>query len=188
MQKQTTEIVFHARAGQGSKSAAHLLAEAAFDEGKYARAFPEYGPERAGAPMKAYVRLSKVPIKTYSSIEEADVLIVIDPSLLTTDLVSELNKEGLLLVNTNQSAEWVKKKTGYKGKVATVDATGIAIDLLKDDLPNTAMLGAFTRVTEIVDLKTITNRVKRFFMEKQKYEQAQLNVEAIKRGYTEAKQ
>ena len=188
MPQEAAEIVFQARAGQGAKSAAHLLAEAAIEEGKHVKAFPEYGPERAGAPMKSYVRLSDKPVKTYAAIEEPDVLAVIDQSLLSPEITSGLKKDGLLLVNTTGTKDSVKEKTGYNGKIATVDATGIAIDTLNDDLPNTAMLGALVRVTEILEMKTITNRVKKFFLEKQKHEQSQANVNALKRGYAEVKE
>lgn len=183
MPKEIFEIVFHARAGQGAKSAAQLIVEAALEEGKYIQSFPEYGPERAGAPMKAFARISKKPIKTYASIEEPDAVVVIDSSLVNQEITEKLSKQGVLLVNTDKTPEWARKKTGYKGKVHTIDATCISLEVLGKDLPNTTTLGALIKLTNIVDLKTVADKVKKFYIERQKNELAQANVNAIKRGY-----
>lgn len=183
MPKEIFEIRFHSRAGQGAKSAAHLIAEAALDEGKYMQSFPEYGPERAGAAMRAYVRISKKPIKTYATVENPDTIAVIDPSLLNKDIADGATKDSVLIVNTKECPDSIRKKTGFHGKIYTVDATGIALETLGNDYPNTAIIGAIVKVTEIINLKTITDRVKRFFLEKQKHEEAQTNTVAVKRGY-----
>ncbi|MFH0752772.1 MAG: 2-oxoacid:acceptor oxidoreductase family protein [archaeon] len=187
MPKEVFEIVFHARAGQGAKSAAQLIVEAALEEKKHIQSFPEYGPERSGAPMRAFARISKKPIKTYATIENPDAIVVIDPSLLSPELVKDINKDGILLVNTCEPIDWIRKKTGYKGKTYTVDGTGISIELLGKDLPNTTVLGALVKATNIVELKSLTDRVKKFYLEKQKNELAQANANALKRGYAGAK-
>lgn len=187
MPKEVFEIRFHARAGQGAKSAAELIAEAALDEGKHIQSFPEYGPERSGAPMKAFSRISKKPIKTYAAIETPDAVLVIDSSLLSKEATEGLTKDGVLIVNTCETADWARKRTEFKGKIHTVDATGIALETLGKDKPNTAMLGALLKATDIVSLKALTDRVKRFFLEKQKNEMAQANVNAVKRGYNSTK-
>ncbi len=188
MPKDIFEIVFHARAGQGAKSAAQMIAETALDEGKCMQAFPEYGPERAGAPMKAYARISKKPIKTYAAIENPDAIVIIDPSILTKEITSELSKDGVLVVNTCESIDNLRKATGFQGRILTVDATGIALEAIGDSLPNTAILGALVKATDAVSLKFLLDRVKRFFMAKNKSELAQANVNAIKRGYAEVKE
>lgn len=188
MPKEVFEIRFHARAGQGAKSAAELLAEAALDEGKHAQSFPEYGPERSGAPMRAYSRISKKPIKTYAAVETPDAVIVIDATLLSKELAEGLSKDGAMIVNTRGTADWVRNKTEFKGKVYTVDATGIALETIGKDIPNTAMLGALLKATGIISLKALTDRAKRFFLEKQKHEMAQANVNAVKRGHAGAKE
>lgn len=188
MPKEILEIRFHARAGQGAKSAAELLVEAALDEGKHIQSFPEYGPERSGAPMRAFSRISKKPIKTYAAVENPDAVVVIDPTLLGKDAAEGLGKDGILIANTCKSPDWVRKKTEFKGKTYTVDASGIALETLGKDIPNTAMLGALIKTTEAVSLKALTDRVKRFFLEKQKNDLAQPNVNALKRGYQEVKQ
>ncbi len=188
MPKDIFEIRFHSRAGQGAKSAAQLIAEAALDEGKYIQSYPEYGPERAGAPMRAFVRISKKPIKTYASIKNPDVIIIIDSSLLNKEIIHGATNDTILLVNTCECVDTVKKLTGFQGKIYTLNATEIALEVIGQDYPNTPIVGALIKITDIVNLKTITDRVKRFFLEKQKYEAAQTNILAIKRGYMGVKE
>jgi len=188
MPKDIFEIRFHARAGQGAKSAAQLIAEAALEEGKYIQSFPEYGPERAGAAMRAYVRISKKPIKTYAAVENPDAIVVIDPSLLSKDISNGATKDSVLIVNTCECPGNVKKKTAFQGRTYAVDASGIAIEVLGNDYPNTATVGALIKATGIVSLRTITDKVKRFFLEKQKHEAAQANTIAVKRGYLGARE
>lgn len=188
MPKESFEIIFHARAGQGAKSAAELIVEAALDEDRYVQSFPEYGPERSGAPMKAFSKISKKPIRGYTTVKHPDALVVIDQTVLSKDLVKDVSKDCMLLVNTHKDADWVRKKTDFKGKIYTINATQIAIDTLGKDMPNTVMLGALARLMNIVDLKTLSDRIKRFFMEKQKPELAQSNVNALKKGYLGVKE
>ena len=183
------EICWHGRGGQGAKTASQFLGEAALDIGKYIQAFPEYGPERAGAPMKAFTRISDNPIYVHSSVTNPDVVIVIDPTLLGVVNVTEgLEDEGILLVNTEKSPSDIRKETNFKhGKVGTVDATKIALETLKIPMPNMPMLGAFLKVNTIVSIDEVSEIVKAKFIKKLGEEKTKANIEGIKRAYSELK-
>jgi len=181
------EIAWHGRGGQGAKTASQFLGEAALDIGKYIQAFPEYGPERAGAPMKAFTRISDEPIYVHSSVSEPDIVIVIDPTLLGSVNVTEgLEDNGILLVNTEKSPEDIRKIVNFKhGKVGTVDATKIALETLKIPMPNMPMLGAFLKVNNIVSIDEVSEIVKAKFIKKLGEEKTKANIEGIKRAYSE---
>jgi len=181
------EITWHGRGGQGAKTASQFLAEAALELGKHIQAFPEYGPERAGAPMRAYTRISDEPIYVHSSITAADIVIVIDPTLLgVVDVTEGLKQDGVLLVNTDRSIQDVRHKANFtKGKVGVVDATRIALETLKLPMPNMPMLGAFIKVNPIVSLDGIIDIVKKKFQKKLGEEKTLANIEGIKRAYNE---
>ena len=183
------EVCWHGRGGQGAKTASQFLGEAALDIGKYIQAFPEYGPERAGAPMKAYTRISDEPIYVHSSVKNPDVVIVIDPTLLgVVDVIEGLKDNGVLLVNTEQSPDDIRGKVGFKkGKVGTVDATKIALETLKIPMPNMPMLGAFLKVNNIVSVDEVSEIVKAKFLKKIGEEKTKANIEGIKRAYGELK-
>ena len=138
------EIRWHGRGGQGAKTASLLLADAAFNTGKYIQGFPEYGPERMGAPITAYNRISDTPIRVHSNVYEPDYVVVVDDTLLeTVDVTNGIKENGAILVNTNQKPEQIRQYlNGYKGKIYTIDATQISMDCLKANFPNTAMLSA----------------------------------------------
>ena len=124
------EIRWHARGGQGSKTAATLVAAVALEEGKYSQGFPDYGPEREGAPVRAYTRISEEPIRVHSAIYHPDIVVVLDPTLLdVVDVTEGLEEDGIVIINTPDSPAELKQKLGLKnGKVHTVDATKISID------------------------------------------------------------
>ena len=165
--KDLFEIVIVGRGGQGAKTASQFIAESALGEGKQIQSFPEYGPERAGAPMKAYTRISNKPITTYAPVVNPDVVMVIDPTLLKSANVTEgLGEEGILIVNSPKSADEIKKQIGFKGKVYTLDATKISIDTLGLNLPNTPMLGAFVKLTKIIPLSAIKDSINKKFLKK----------------------
>ena len=136
------EIRWHGRGGQGAKTASLLLADAAFNTGKYIQGFPEYGPERMGAPITAYNRISDTPIRVHSNVYEPDYVVVVDDTLLeTVDVTNGIKENGAILVNTNQKPEQIRQYlNGYKGKIYTIDATQISMDCLKANFQNTAML------------------------------------------------
>src|SRR5690554_583510 len=148
----TVEIRWHGRGGQGAKTASLLLAEAAFNTGKYIQGFPEYGPERMGAPITAYNRISDSKIRIHSNIYEPDYVIVVDESLIKdVDVAAGLKKDGAILVNTQKEPAEIKKQLkGFEGKVYTVDAMTISIDSLGKYFPNTPMLGAIVKVSGVM--------------------------------------
>lgn len=183
------EIRWHGRGGQGAKTASQFLGEAALDTGKYIQAFPEYGPERAGAPIRAFNRISDEPIYIHSSVAEPDIVIVIDPTLLGTEDITEgMGEKGILLVNTDKSPQEIRTELNWtKGKVGTVDATKISLETLKLPMPNMPMLGALLKVTTLVSIDELSERVKAKFLEKIGEEKTKANLEGIKRAYNEVK-
>jgi len=183
------EVAWHGRGGQGAKTASQFLGEAALDIGKHIQAFPEYGPERAGAPMKAFTRISDEPIYVHSSVKNPNVVIVIDPTLLTSvDVTEGLEDSGVLLVNTEKSPEDIRKIVNFKhGKVGTVNATKIALETLKIPMPNMPMLGAFLKINNIVTMDEVIDIVKAKFLKKLGEEKTKANIEGIKRAYSELK-
>jgi len=182
-----TEIRWHGRAGQGVVTAGELLAEAATDACKYFQSFPDYGPERMGAPIKSYTRVSDGPIEVHHQILHPDAIVVVNPNLIgVVDLTEGLKEDGTAIVNTPDSPAEVRKKLGMKGgKVATLDATRIAMDTLGRDIPSTLMLGAVAKVTGLVSLDSITHRTKERLGEKLRAEVVEANLTALKRAYKE---
>jgi len=146
------EIRWHGRGGQGAKTASLLLADAAFNTGKYIQGFPEYGPERMGAPITAYNRISSSPITIHSNIYEPDYVVVVDDSLLeSVDVTAGLKETGAIVINTTKSAEYLKEVLkGYKGEVYTIDARKISEEALGKYFPNTPMLAAIVKVSKIM--------------------------------------
>lgn len=163
-----------------------MLAEAALDMGRFIQAFPEYGAERTGAPMKAFNRISDEPILLHSSVERPDLVVVIDDTLITNpDIVSGTNEATVLVVNTVQDPGWIREKTGFKGKVCVVKATDIALEELGRGTPNTVMLGAIARVTGIIELKYLEEKIRDMFLKKFGEEVVLKNIKALHRGYEE---
>lgn len=148
-----TEIRWHGRGGQGAKTACLLLADAAFASGLYVQGFPEYGPERMGAPITAYNRISKNPCTIHSNIYNPDYVVVVDESLLSTvDVTAGLNPEGGIIINSPKAPEELKPLLGgYTGAVYTVDARRISEECLGKYFPNTPMLAAVVQVSQVVD-------------------------------------
>ena len=183
------EIRWHGRGGQGAKTASQFLGEAALDTGKYIQSFPEYGPERAGAPMKAFNRISEKIITIHSSVTSPDIVVVIDPTLIgAIDVTEGMDDNGILLVNTDKSPEEIRKSTNFKkGKVGTVDATKIALETLKLPMPNMPMLGALLKANSLVTLDQLSERVKGKFLKKIGGQKTNANIEGIKRAYSEVK-
>ena len=155
------EIRWHARGGQGSKTAAILVAAVALEEGKYGQGFPDYGPEREGAPMRAYTRISDVPIRVHSAVYTPDVVIVLDSTLLDSVPVTDgLAEDGIVIVNSPLSPAEIRAKIGFKtGKVYTLDATEIAIAEIGRNIPNTPMMGALMKAMPLLKIETIKEDV-----------------------------
>ena len=147
------EIRWHGRGGQGTKTASLLLADAAFNTGKYIQGFPEYGPERMGAPITAYNRISDDPITVHSNIYDPDYVVVVDDTLLeTVDVTAGLKTNGAIVINTTKSEDYLKSVLkGYKGKVYTIDARKVSTQALGRYFPNTPMLAAIVKVTGIMN-------------------------------------
>lgn len=184
------EIRWHGRAGQGVVTASELLAQTALGDGKYFQAFPEYGPERMGAPVRAYTRISDGPIYNYSGIEEPNVVVVLDSSLLgVVDVASGLGGDGILIVNTSLEPAVVRAKTGYQqGRVFTLDATRIALDTIGRNITNTPMLGALLRTTSVVRQESVMVTFKQKLGAKLKAKGVEDNIQAFNRGYSEVKE
>jgi len=185
------EIRWHGRGGQGAKTAALLFADAALSEGKYVQAFPEYGPERMGAPVQAFNRLSDDPITIHCGIESPQVVVVLDPTLLDTiDVTKGLTENGILLINTNQEPKIMKEKLSeFKGKLFTVDASTISKECIGREIPNTPMLGALIKATNLINyermLKDTRKKLEKKFASKP--EVIDGNIKSIERAYQEVK-
>lgn len=162
------EIRWHGRGGQGAKTASLLLADAAFNTGKYIQGFPEYGPERMGAPITAYNRISDKPITIHSNIYEPDYVVVVDDTLLETVPVTDgLKKTGAIVINTTKSAEEVKKiLKGYEGEIYKIDAKKISEEALGRYFPNTPMLAAIVKVSKVMSDEELLNDMKGSFKHK----------------------
>ena len=150
--KDLIEIRWHGRGGQGAKTASLLLADAAFNTGKYIQGFPEYGPERMGAPITAYNRIANNPITIHSNIYEPDYVVVVDDSLLETiDVTDGLKSEGAIVINTTKDPNTLKELLkDYSGDIYTIDARKISIEALGNYFPNTPMLAAIVKVAKIM--------------------------------------
>ena len=153
MNKQMVEIRWPGRGGQGAKTACLLLADAAFASGKYVQGFPEYGPERMGAPITAYNRISDVPCTIHSNIYDPDYVVVVDESLLdSVDVTKGLSPEGGILINSPKAPDQLRDKlNGYTGKVYTVDARSISEKYLGRYFPNTPMLAGIVKISGVLD-------------------------------------
>ena len=162
------EIRWHGRGGQGAKTASLLLADAAFNTGKYIQGFPEYGPERMGAPITAYNRISDKPITIHSNIYEPDYVVVVDDTLLeTVPVTSGLRNTGAIVINTTKNAEEIKGLLkGYEGKVYRIDARKISEEALGRDFPNTPMLAAIVKVSKVMSDEELLNDMKGSFKHK----------------------
>jgi len=150
--KDLIEIRWHGRGGQGAKTASLLLADVAFSTGKYIQGFPEYGPERMGAPMTAYNRISSKPIEVHSNIYEPDYVVVVDETLLkAVDVTNGLKEKGAIVINTTKSLDEIKPLLkNYNGNIYTIDAKKISEDALGKYFPNVPMLAAIEKIAGIM--------------------------------------
>lgn len=185
------EIRWHGRGGQGAKTASLLLADAAFNTGKYIQGFPEYGPERMGAPITAYNRISDERITIHSNIYEPDYIVVVDDSLLEcVDVTAGLKEDGAIVINTTKTPDEVRPLLkGYKGKVCTIDAKTISIETLGAYFPNTPMLAAIVKVSGIMPEQEFLDDMVGSFKHKfaKKPEVIDGNMAALKRALNEIK-
>jgi len=179
---QLVEIRWHGRGGQGAVTSAELVAQAAVSEGKYAQAFPSFGPERRGAPVMAFVRISQQqPIRIRADIREPDVVVVLDSSLLAImDVSSGLKVEGMVILNSKKDVGQAKRDLGINSSLAVVDATRIARELLGVPITNTTMVGALIKATGVVSLESLVGPLKRRFGRL-----AERNIDAMRHAYEE---
>ena len=162
-----TEIRWHGRGGQGTKTASLLLAEVAFNTGKYVQGFPEYGPERMGAPLTAYNRISDTPITIHSNIYEPDYVIVVDDSLLeSVDVTEGLKKDGAIIINTTKNKDEITKKISNYNNIYTIDARKISIESLGKYFPNTPMLAAIVKISGIMGEEAFLKNMRQSFNHK----------------------
>jgi pyruvate ferredoxin oxidoreductase gamma subunit len=186
--QELTEIRWHARAGQGAVTAAKLVAETALAADQYMQAMPEYGPERMGAPIKAFTRISDEPIDIHCNIENPNVVIVLDDSLIdVVDVTEGLVEGGAVIVNTCTPPDALKRAMGLSENtvVACVDASGIALDTIKRDIPNTPMVGALAKVTGAVEIESVKSLLTSTFGKKFGQEIIDANLSSVDRAYEE---
>ncbi len=176
------EVRFHGRGGQGAWTASLLLAQAGLREQKYIQSFPAFGPERAGAPITAFTRISEEPIHLHSSVYEPDVVVVLDPTLLGPAVVQGIKPDTKLVVNTSQTPDELKKSLGLDDIEAwVIDATSLALKVIGRPITNTAMLGSIVKATGMVQLDSLLEVVKERFSGRIQ----ETNIEVVKTAYKE---
>jgi 2-oxoacid:acceptor oxidoreductase gamma subunit (pyruvate/2-ketoisovalerate family) len=182
--KGITEFRWHGRGGQGVVTSNQMLGKAALEEGNYIQAFPEFGPERTGAPVRAFLRISKNPIQIYAQVYTPDVVVCIDPTLLEVVNPTEgLNEDGILVLNTTLSPDEVRSKYGFKGgKVVTVDASTIALEILGRPFYNMPTMAAAVKASGVVKIETVIQEV----VERYPGKIGNLNKAAMERAVEEA--
>jgi len=189
MAGQMVEVRWHARGGQGAKTAAMFLAEAVLEKGKYGQGFPEYGPERRGAPMRGFTRIADEPIRRHCMIERPGIVIILDPTLLDSPaaaVTAGTDENTVFLVNTTEKPATIRKKLGVKGAaVHTVDATGIALDTIGRPIPNMPMIGALLAVRDMLTVDELSDAL--VAQLSSKFSQAVIdgNLAAVKRANKE---
>ena len=182
-----TEVRWHARGGQGAVTAAKMVAELAVTRGKHFQAFPEYGPERSGAPIVAFTRISEDPIQIYSPIENPNLVMVLDETLLSAiDVTEGATDDAVVIINSERPPAGLTVGIDLdKHKVYTVAATKIAVETIGKGIPNTPMLGAIAKVTGIFSLEEIEDHLRQSFGKKFAEKVVEGNVEAVRRAYNE---
>jgi len=187
---QLTEVRWHARGGQGAVTAAKMVAELAVGRGKHFQAFPEYGPERSGAPIVAFTRISDEPIQTYSPIESPNVILVLDPTLIASiDVVEGASEQAVVIINTEQTPEEIKKDHDFGNvRLMTVAASKIANETIGRNLPNTPMVGAVAKATGLFGLEEVQDHMRQSFSKKFSEKVVNGNLEAVRRAFEEVKE
>lgn len=174
---EVVEVVIYGRGGQGAKTAGELLAEAALSEGRFAQAFPEYGPERRGAPTRAFVRISRKEIRTHEPILNPKYVIVLDDTLLS--LIETRNAIGI--INTTKSEK-------HFAENYIIDASGISYQLIGKDVPNTVMAGAFSKISNAVMIESLLKVTEKVFSKKYDVSIIEKNLDLVKRGFKEVRE
>lgn len=183
------EIRWHARGGQGAVTASKMLAELALEHNLYFQAFPEYGPERMGAPIQCFNRLSRDPISIYCGITFPNIVVVVDPTLIgIVDITAGLQPEGKILVNSAEEPQEVRRRLGVDGRdIYTLDATRIALETLGQAMPNVPMLGSLIRVLDFIGLDQALNHLRALLSKRFNEKVVEGNLRAFRRAYEEVK-
>ncbi len=177
------EMRFHGRGGQGAVTSAELVAQAAIDTGKYATAFPSFGPERRGAPVVAFARVDERPVRIRSKVYNPDAVIVLDPSLVEiANPIEGLRDGGVLIINSSHDPATIRKQLSFSGRLAVVDATRIAKEVIGLPITNTTMVGALVKATNLLTIEALKEPFKRRFGKI-----ASRNIEAMERAWEETK-
>ncbi len=177
------EMRFHGRGGQGAVTSAELVARAAIASGKYATAFPSFGPERRGAPVVAFARVGDEPIRVRAKVYNPDVVIVLDPSLLDiANPTDGLRKDGILIVNSSKGPDRIREELSYRGRLAVVDAGRIAREVIGLPITNTTMVGALVKGTGLLEVESLEEPFRHRFGKI-----AARNIAAMKRAWEETK-
>ncbi|MDR1691134.1 MAG: 2-oxoacid:acceptor oxidoreductase family protein [Candidatus Methanoplasma sp.] len=181
-----TEICWHGRGGQGVVTANEIIAEAAIHSGKYVKAFPEFGPERMGAPIRAFARISENPIRVHTQVYEPDIVIVVDPSLIgKVHVASGLKEGGAIIVNYPGTSAELQKAIGTTAECHAVDATRISTEEIGRPMANTSMLGALAKIRPIISYEEMEGQVRAKLEGKLKEAVILQNLKALRRAYEE---
>ncbi len=189
MEDKITEIRWHARGGQGAVTAAKTLAEMSLTKDMFFQAFPEYGPERMGAPIQCFNRISEKPISTYCGVTEPEIVVVVDPTLLeVVDITVGLAKKGTIIVNSEKDPAELRSSVGIEGRsLYTVDATTISLETLGRFMPNVPILGALLKVTGLLTLEEALSYLEKSFAKKFPAKVVEGNLKALRRAFEEVK-
>ena len=185
--KDTFEVIFFARGGQGAKTASELVAHAAVSEGKYVKAFPFFGPERFGAPTKMFLCVFDNEIRTQEPVDDPDVVVVMDETIMDSqDVTNNLDRDESLIVNSRKSPKEIRKNIPkFEGRIHTIDATGIALKLTGRPNPNVVLVGQLIKISEIVSLDSAAKIFRKVFVPKIGKELTEKNIEAMQVGFDE---
>ncbi|NTV40823.1 MAG: pyruvate synthase [Candidatus Moranbacteria bacterium] len=183
--KDTFEVIFFARGGQGAKTASELVAHAAVNEGKFVKAFPFFGPERSGAPTKIFLRVSNSKLRTQEPVIDPDAVVVMDETVLgSQDVSKNLDQHEVLIINSIRESEEIRKDVPhFKGKIFAIDANGIAIRVTGSPNPNMVLVGQLLKITEIVSLEGAARVFRGVFLEKIGKDLTEKNIQAMEAGY-----
>lgn len=185
--KNTFEIIFFARGGQGAKTASELVAHAAVAEGKFVKAFPFFGPERSGAPTKMFLRISNRKLQTQEPVVDPDAVVIMDETVIgSQDVAKNLDRHESLIINSKRESEEIRKEIPhFKGKIFAIDANGIAGRITGSSNPNMVLVGKLLKITEVVSLESAAEIFKEVFLEKLGKELTEKNIQAMEAGYDE---
>ncbi len=178
------EVIIHGRGGQGAKTSAEVLVQAAVKEGKFVQAFPEFGPERSGAPMRTFVRISNDPIRNREPVVDPDCVLVLDETIVfSRNVTNNLTGKEPLIINSKRDKQWLASRMKFKGHIVPIDASGMSKKIIGEYRPNTVILGKFAFVTETVKLENIIDVFKEKYTNKIGRETTDKNIEAIRSAY-----